>query len=432
MGARSAAFLALSLLLSVGRADTLSAQAQTTDLLIQFYQQRVFRDPDDFFNYNKLGAAYIQKARETGDVAYYDLAEKAVQKSLELVSGQPAAATAITYLAAVSLAKHQFRDALTQAQQALTLSAGEASPYAIIGDAHLEMGEYDQAAAAYAKMRNPRGGGNPHSRLSYLQFLHGDPQGAIELMRKAVAVASARNAPKEHIAWSQTQLGEALFASGSVTRADKAYADALVTYPAYHPALAGLAKVRSAQQRYQEAIELYQQAIAVIPLLAYVAALGDVYTKIGRADEARKQYDLVEYIGHLNALNQTLYNRELALFYADHDVKLQEALELAERELEVRRDIYTYDVCAWAFYKNKRPQEALTNMRQALRLSTKDARLFFHAGMIYHRLGKREQAKSYLQRALVLNPHFHPLQADVAERILKELESRPGSAVALE
>src|SRR5712691_9632551 len=117
MGPRSAAFLALSLLLSLGRADTLSAQAQTTDLLIQFYQQRVFRDPDDFFNYNKLGAAYIQKARETGDVAYYDLAEKAVQKSLELVSGQPAAATAITYLAAVSLAKHQFRDALTQAQQ---------------------------------------------------------------------------------------------------------------------------------------------------------------------------------------------------------------------------------------------------------------------------------------------------------------------------
>ena len=150
-----------------------------------------------------------------------------------------------------------------------------------------------------------------------------------------------------------------------------------------------------------------------------MAALGDIYTKIGDGEAAKKQYDLVEYIGRLNTLNQTLYNRELALFYADHDMKLPESLQLAERELEVRKDIYTDDVLAWALYKNDKPEEALTVMTRALRLGTKDARLFFHAGMIYHRLGKQDRAKNYLQQALTLNPQFHPTQAYLSARVLQ-------------
>ena len=63
----------------------------------------------------------------------------------------------------------------------------------------------------------------------------------------------------------------------------------------------------------------------------------------GRPEQAKKQYDLVEFIGELNAINKVLYNRELALFYADHDMKLKDALTLAQKELEVRHDVYTWD-----------------------------------------------------------------------------------------
>jgi tetratricopeptide (TPR) repeat protein len=152
-----------------------------------------------------------------------------------------------------------------------------------------------------------------------------------------------------------------------------------------------------------------------------LAALGDIYVKIGRPEEAKKQFDLVEFIGYLNAINKVLYNRELALFYADHERNLAKALALAEKELEVRRDIYTYDVLAWTLYKNDKLQEALVAMTQALRLGTQDARLFFHAGMIYHRLGKQSAAQTYLRRALQLNPHFHPLQAGIAKLTLETL-----------
>ena len=81
------------------------------------------------------------------------------------------------------------------------------------------------------------------------------------------------------------------------------------------------------------------------------------------------------------ALSPALYNRELALFYTDHDLKLPEALELARRELRGRRDVYTHDVLARARYENGRAGEALEPLAEALWLGTRDARRLVHAGM---------------------------------------------------
>jgi tetratricopeptide (TPR) repeat protein len=116
-----------------------------------------------------------------------------------------------------------------------------------------------------------------------------------------------------------------------------------------------------------------------------------------------------------------VYNRELALFYADHGRRLPEALDLARRELDVRRDVYTWDVLAWTRYQNGRVPEAAAAMGDALQLGTRDARLLFHAGMIYRAAGDTDRARDYLGQALALNPRFHPLQAETAARTLAEL-----------
>jgi tetratricopeptide (TPR) repeat protein len=399
------------------------AQPGTSDQLIKFYQSRVARDPEDPLTYSKLGAAYIQKARETGDVAFYELGENALKKSLDLIPHPSIATNATVQLAAVYLAKHQFKAALTYAQKAAGLGTGDRYPYALIGDAYIELGQYEKAGEAYAEMLGHSGPLYPHSRLSYLHFLKGDIGASLEHMRSAVKTAIESNSPVENIAWSRAQLGDLFFHMGDLPAAEKSYRDALAAYPRYHRGLAGLARVHAAQKKYREAIASYQQALSVIPLPEHVAALGDVYTKIGRAQDAKKQYDLVEYIGHLNTLNKAIYNRELALFYADHDMKLKIALELAQKELEIRSDIYTYDVLAWTLYKNGRYQQASTAISEALKIGTKDARLLFHAGMIHHGLGNADAARDYLARVLSTNPHFHLLQADVAARTLKQLET---------
>ena len=104
-----------------------------------------------------------------------------------------------------------------------------------------------------------------------------------------------------------------------------------------------------------------------------------------------------------SSAHQVLHNRDLALFYADHDIKLDEALALAHKEFEVRHDIYTWDALAWALYKNGKYQEANDAMEHALRPGTRDALLFFHAGMIAGRSGQKSQAREKLQTALNIN-----------------------------
>ena len=103
-----------------------------------------------------------------------------------------------------------------------------------------------------------------------------------------------------------------------------------------------------------------------------------------------------------------------------------EALALAHKEFEVRHDIYTWDALAWALYKNGKYQEASDAIDNALRPGTRDALLFFHAGMIASRLGQTSQAKERLQTALSINPQFHVIYSDVARQQLKMLQDQAG------
>ena len=80
-----------------------------------------------------------------------------------------------------------------------------------------------------------------------------------------------------------------------------------------------------------EAAEYYQKAINVVPLPQYVTALGDIYTKQGKADEAKKQYDLFDFIARTNEVNGVNVDIEKAAFLADHDRDLAQALTLAQK-----------------------------------------------------------------------------------------------------
>jgi tetratricopeptide (TPR) repeat protein len=425
----------LFLLLLIGclaESIPLRAQQNATDDLIRNLQTRVKRYPEDHTGYAELGAAYLQKGRETANAADYELAKDALEKSLDLVSNDPSAAFAMTQMAVVCMVEHRFEEALTWAQRALALGSGDPSPWAIAGDALADMGDYKGASEEYSRLKSAYGSEDEQlafsyqrdSRVSFLRFVTGDTQGAIQLMRCAVRTAMETHMPAENIAWSQYQLGEEFFLAGETDAAEKAYLASLDESPNYYRALAGLAKVRASQGRYVDAVKLYKEAIAKVPYPEYAAALGDTYHKLGQLEDAKKQYELVEFIGYLSQVNQQIHNRDLALFYADHDLKLHEALTLAQKELEVRRDIYTWDVLAWCLFKNGKLREAAEAISRALEQGTKDPQLFFHAGMIYERVGNLENAKSYLQRALDINPHFHILYSSTASETLARLAQK--------
>jgi tetratricopeptide (TPR) repeat protein len=376
--------------------------------------QKVLRvRPDDATMYYKLGDAYVEKGRETGDITYYNLASQSLQHALKL---EPELSPARRHLAYVLYSLHDFAGAALEALRAIALDPRDSNSYGVLGDTQLETGQYDAAAKTYAEMAAIRNDLYSYSRRSGLETIRGDNSAAVADLKRAIADGIQGGEPAEGIAWAQTRLAEDYFLLGELDEAAAQDQAALATYPGYYRALASLGQVRAAQGKLDEAAGLYRDAIAVIPLPEYAAALSDVYAKMGRQQDALRQRELVEFIARLNAINRVLYNRVLVDYYADHGLEHQQAIDLAAREFQVRQDIYGHDALAWALYRGGKAAGALPHITAALRFGTTDARLYFHAGMIYLALGRNDRARASLARALAINPHFQPILDDVAAR----------------
>jgi tetratricopeptide (TPR) repeat protein len=260
------------------------------------------------------------------------------------------------------------------------------------------------------------------ARLAAFEELKGNPQQALDLMRRAASDALQSGGTRESVAWYVLRVGDLYFNMGQPKQAGSYYEAALRIFENYHLALAGLGKVNAAQGNYEKAISYYRQAVNRVPEPDFLAALGDLYALTGQSDQAEAQYKTVEYIGKLAELNKQIYNRQLANFYSDHDLRVKEALQLARAELQTRKDIYGYDAAAWAEYKNGNVAEAQRLIEKAMSMGTCDARLYFHAGMIALNLGEKAQARQYLEQALDINPYFSILYAEKARMTLKGLE----------
>ena len=280
-------------------AALLLPHATGTERLIKNMQIRVQSNPKDPAAYAALGAAFFQRARETGDVEDFQQAEQALNRSLDLNSADFSAAPAYSAMAEVCMGEHRFSDAVTYAQKALSLGSGDLSPFAIVGDANADMGEYERAAVAYSRLDvSGESAADPHnvyvrdSRTSYLKFVSGDTRGAIRLMQSAVAAGTEARLPAENLAWLYYELGEYESQAGDVAAANNAYLTALTIHPGDYRAMAGLGKLRGNQGRYAEAIKLYQSAVAVVPMPMYVAELGDMYTRAGNSAEAKRRSNI--------------------------------------------------------------------------------------------------------------------------------------------
>jgi tetratricopeptide (TPR) repeat protein len=400
--------------------DRTLANPPPVEVAIRTFQDRLKKNPQDGITYALLANQYMRQARETGDMTYYQRAEEALKASLALIPNYSAARTS---LASVYYSQHEFVQALELAQKEYDKNPKNTQALGIVADSQLSLGNYQEAEAIYQQLSDV--GVTPPllARLAALEELKGNPEQGLALMRRAAGDALQSGGTKESAAWYILRVADLYFNIGQYQQAGDYYAAALRVFENYHIALAGLGKVQAAQGNYEAAVAHYQQAINIIPQPDYLAALGDLYTLTDQPEQAEIQYKTVDYIGRLAEINQQVYNRQLANFYSDHDLKLEEARRLALAELETRQDIYGYDAAAWAEYKNSNYDQAQTYMDLALALGTRDARLYYHAGMIAYALHQDQQAHEYLGQALTINPHFSILEAEQARATWEALEA---------
>jgi tetratricopeptide (TPR) repeat protein len=385
---------------------------------IAFYRDRALADTLSAADRAQLAALYLQRARETGDIADYGRAEAAARRSLALRSGRNGKAAVV--LASSLLALHRFPEALTAARGFCDELPDRPAACALLAEIQLEMGDYDAAAASFAALAPFRGDLAVAPRLARWYEITGRTDDAWRLLLDVRAEAVRRDAlPREQVAWFHLRVGDIALRNGDLDRAERALGEGLRVEPADARLLAAMARSRALRHDWRAALD-YALRTGDRADLATLALIGDAYAALGDPMQAERWYDAVERAA---AGNPEPFNRQWMQFRLDHGRALGPTLELLRAEIAIRRDVYGWDQLAWALHRTGDHAAARVAMAQALRMGTRDAVLFFHAGSIERALGNDAAAKRWLRAALETNPRFHPVFPAQAKAVLDTLRT---------
>lgn len=384
---------------------------------IEFYQERVRRDPYSNLDLASLAGLMLQRGRETGNPEDFRRAEEAARRSLALGTAHNAGTYRI--LAASLLDQHRFVDALEAARGLVEADPEDPSYRALLGEVQLEIGDYEAARVTFESLESARMHLAVAPALARWHEITGDSRTARSLLYAARDQALARlDLPRATTAWFHFRVGDFELQHGRLKEAEAAFRAGLAVRPDDYRILAGMARLEAARRNWERAIEYGDQAIAQVLDPATLGLMSDAYAALGDTANADEHAQVME-ISIQN--EQEAFHRAWSLYLLDHGRRVPEVSAQAAEEIRTRRDVYGHDLLAWALFKQGRPADARAAMTQALRIGTQDAMLFFHAGMIERALGNDEAARRHLRRALDVNPHFHPTHPVTARTVLDSI-----------
>lgn len=358
---------------------------ESIDAKIAALQERI-RQAHDPRLIEELGWLFVSKARIANDPGFYKLAE---QCALLNEAAEPDRPDALLLRGHSFEAMHRFHDAETIARR-LVARRAFVLDHALLGDALMEQGRLDEAVTAYQQMVDLKPCLQAYTRIAHVRWLKGDLEGALEMTALAVTAGNARD--PEPLAWALTKLAVYRMEKGEIAAVDAVLERAFRLVPDYAPALLQRGRLLLAQDRAAEAVAPLREAVRRKPLPDFQWTFIEALRTAGQGKEA------VAMETDLRAHGAAQDPRTFSLFLSTRGERADEALRLAEEELTVRRDVFTYDALAWACRATGRIAQAQSYSRLALAEGTSDARLHFHAGMIAAAADDRD-ASSLLRAA---------------------------------
>jgi hypothetical protein len=397
--------------------ETAAASAHIRDLDIAFYAARVARDPRSARDFTQLAGLYLQRARETADNADLVRAEQAARRSLALRRGRNEQAFGV--LASSLLAQHRFVEALDVGRELQAADTTSVAARGLVAETELELGHYTEAGRLFGMLASYRGELGVAPRLARWEELRGHPELARRELRDALRLAAGRHGvPAEQVAWFHWRLGDLALRAGHLKEAQRELDAGLAILPSDYRLLGALARLDAARHDWRRAAEHGELAIAHVLDPATLGLLSDVYAASGDSVKAL-EYDRALALSVLRQPGP--YHRAWSLYLLDHDREVPTVLGKVEAELRTRRDVYGWDLLAWALHKSSRDAEAVAPMHRALALGTRDAMLHYHAGMIELALADTTAALAQLDTALAINPYWHPTQPAAVRALLDSL-----------
>ncbi|HET6583797.1 MAG TPA: tetratricopeptide repeat protein [Nannocystaceae bacterium] len=381
---------------------------EPTERMIARAQAAVRADPERVAAYDELAMLMMRRARETSNAVYRRYAEDALRAAR--ARDENDAQTMI--LSALLLQdQHRFAAAAELARRYIAAAPDDSTGHIVLGDALLELGDYEPAMDSYQAAMNLRPDLRSYNRAAHMRWLQGDFDGAKQIMELAIDSGSMRD--PEARAWCFVDLGAMYLHRGQAQQAQSAAARALELVPDYLPAIVLDARALARRGDRDAAIERLAPAVDRHATADELLRLAEWLHDAGRTDESAARLAQAERLASAEP-------RPLALYYARHGLVPQRALALAQAELTARHDLAAHDVHGLALLRAGRPADALAAIDRALALGTKDASLHLHAGLAAKAAGDPVRARAELAAADAIDEGADALLRDELRAALGE------------
>jgi len=375
----------------------------------EFWSKRLGADSTGVGDLGPLAGAYSKLFETSGDIQYLKDAEKVYKKaitvsSIKIQDGYKRA------LAKNYITQHRFKDAITLLEESYAGISNKHATELLLFDCYLEVGAYPRAEKILKKIENTKQY-NYLIRISKWSDHKGQLSATIGYMEKALAIANSRNNLALQI-WTNSNIADYYGHQGDVKASYNHYIKTLALQPDHAYAKKGIAWILYSKEHN------ITQACVLIDHLLTNHNLPDYY--LLKAEMASYQGDSVksqEYMQQFFTLaNNPLYGD----MYNTHKIKAlvktdpQQALQLAQREVDNRPTPQSYHLLALAQLASKDTQKALTTITDFVAGKTSEPMALLHSAQVY-------KANGMLGKVAVLKTALLPASYELGPEIYKQV-----------
>jgi tetratricopeptide (TPR) repeat protein len=363
------------------------------------FEHATLANPDDARAWQQLAIASVQAVAEGEPLERYNRAADALERAEQLAPGDRMNDVAGGYLA---LARHDFASARTLGERAHRSDPFDADALAILVDANVELGLYEEAILTVEELLAIRPSLAAYSRLSYIRELHGDVDGALQAFALAETAGTGSQPDLAQVASLRATVA---LNHGDPDEAERLFRQAR-TYDSGTTNDAGMARVLIARGELADAQTLLESAMQASPEPDVALLLDEIYVVAGNeSGRAEIERFLDANVADERAAGADV-DMEASLIAADRG-RWDDALGLARTAYDRRpENIFTAAALAWALHGTGAGSAAPPLIEKALRLGTRDPVLHYRAAEIFAANGMDDRAADELATAFEIDPHF--------------------------
>ena len=352
--------------------------AADRDTQIRVWNQALAADPTSALVLGQLAALHAQRAREGGTWDDYLQAEAYARRSMGKRTNRNASTTVT--LVSVLLAQHRFTEARDEAVSLVKREPDIPQYRSLLGEVSMELGDYATTQAMFDSAWSERASLATAPRLARWMELNGHIREARRMLVAARDDAmSRRDVANETKAWFNMRVGDLELRAGHLRAAEDAYRAGVAIEPDDPRLQAAMARLAASRGDQKDVILWGERAIGMQLDPGTLGLVGDAYAALGDTAKSTEYFHTLEVAV---TAQPGPFHRAWSLYLLDHGLRVSDVLRKAQEELVDRKDIYGYDLVAWALYKSGRNTEAMAMMREALKLHTPDPLLDRHAAAI--------------------------------------------------